>query len=177
MNLNEFVPKIFFAFFFCISVTFAEWNRELLPFLELHCYDCHGDGAKKGGLAMDQLSNDLEDPATFVTWERIYDRAISGEMPPKKILERPSANELAVFSSHLEAPLVDAHLKDKGTVLRRLNRQEYENTLNDLMGTNLRLDSHLPEDGRSHEFDNVGESLSLIDGASEAVYPCGWVGI
>ena len=161
MNLNEFVLKIFFAFFFCVSVTFAEWNRELLPFLELHCYDCHGDGAKKGGLAMDQLSNDLEDPATFVTWERIYDRAMSGEMPPKKILERPSANELAVFSSHLEAPLVDAHLKDKGTVLRRLNRQEYENTLNDLMGTNLRLGSHLPEDGRSHEFDNVGESLSL----------------
>ena len=133
MTLNAFVPKIFVAFFFCISVTFAEWKRELLPFLELHCYDCHGDGARKGGLAMDQLSNDLEDPATFVTWERIYDRAISGEMPPKKILERPSANELAVFSSRLESPLVDAHLKDKGTVLRRLNRQEYENTLNDLM--------------------------------------------
>jgi hypothetical protein len=29
------------------------------------------------------------------------------------------------------------------------------------MGTNLRLGSHLPEDGRSHEFDNVGESLNL----------------
>ena len=156
MNLNVFVPKIFYAFFFCITVTFAEWNRELTPFLELHCYDCHGDGAKKGGLAMDQLSNDLDDPATFVTWERIYDRAMSGEMPPKIILERPSANELAVFLSHLEVPLVDAHLKDKGTVLRRLNRQEYENTLNDLMGTNLRLGSHLPEDGRSHVFDNVG---------------------
>ena len=153
--------RILTAFFFFISVTFAEWNRELLPFLELHCYDCHGDGAKKGGLAMDQLSYDLADPANFVTWERIYDRAMGGEMPPKKILERPSANELAVFSSRLESPLVDAHLKDKGTVLRRLNRQEYENTLNDLMGTTLRLGSHLPEDGRSHEFDNVGESLSL----------------
>ena len=161
MNLNESVPKIFIAFFFCFSVTFAEWKRELLPFLELHCYDCHGDGAKKGGLAMDHLSFDLEDPATFVTWERIYDRATSGEMPPKKIVERPTASELAFFSSHLEVPLVDAHLKDKGTVLRRLNRQEYENTLNDLMGTNLRLGSHLPEDGRSHEFDNVGESLNL----------------
>jgi hypothetical protein len=155
------VHRILTAFFFCTSVIFAEWKRELLPFLELHCYDCHGDGAKKGGLAMDQLSYDLEDPATFVTWERIYDRAMSGEMPPKKILERPSANELAVFSRHLEPPLVDAHSKEKGTVLRRLNRQEYENTLNGLMGTNLRLGSHLPEDGRSHEFDNVGESLNL----------------
>ena len=161
MDLNEFVPKIFFVFFFSLSIALAEWKKDLLPFLELHCYDCHGDGAKKGGLAMDKLSFDLEDPATFVTWERIYDRAISGEMPPKKIAERPSAKELALFSRHLEAPLIDAHLKDKGTVLRRLNRREYENTLNDLMGTNLRLGSHLPEDGRSHEFDNVGESLSL----------------
>ena len=161
MDLNESVPKIFIAFFFCISVTFAEWKRELLPFLELHCYDCHGDGAKKGGLAMDQLSFDLEDPATFVTWERIYDRATSGEMPPKKIVERPTASELAFFSKQLGPPLGNAHSKEKGTVLRRLNRQEYENTLNDLMGTNLRLGSHLPEDGRSHEFDNVGESLNL----------------
>ena len=110
---------------------------------------------------MDQISFDLEDPATFATWEQIYDRAISGEMPPQKILDRPKANELDVFSKHLEPLLIDSHLKHKGTVLRRFNRQEYENTLNDLMGTNLRLASHLPEDGRSHEFDNVGESLSL----------------
>jgi len=113
MDLNEFVPKIFFVFFFSLSIALAEWKKDFLPFLELHCYDCHGDGAKKGGLAMDKLSFDLEDPATFVTWERIYDRAISGEMPPKKIAERPSVNELAVFSSHLEAPLIDAHLKKK----------------------------------------------------------------
>ncbi len=110
---------------------------------------------------MDKISFDLEDPATFATWERIYDRAISGEMPPRKILDRPKANELVVFSKHLEPRLVAAHLKEKGTVLRRLNRQEYENTLNDLMGANLRLAHHLPEDGRSHEFDNVGESLNL----------------
>ena len=55
---------------------------------------------------MDKISFDLEDPATFATWERIYDRAISGEMPPRKIVERPTANELAVFSKLLGRPLV-----------------------------------------------------------------------
>ena len=89
MDLNDFVPKFLFAFFFSLSIAFAEWKKDLVPFLELHCYDCHGDRAKKGGLAMDQLSFDLEGPATFLTWERIYDREISGEMPPKKIEERP----------------------------------------------------------------------------------------
>ena len=151
------IVLLFFSYF----ASAKESHKHIEDFLVVHCYDCHGDGAKKGGLAMDQLSFDLEDPATFVTWERIYDRAISGEMPPQKILDRPMSNELVVFSKHLEPSLVDAHLKEKGTVLRRLNRQEYENTLNDLMGTDLRLSSYLPEDGRSHEFDNVGESLSL----------------
>jgi hypothetical protein len=151
------IVLLFFSYF----AVAKESHKQIEDFLVIHCYDCHGDGAKKGGLAMDQLSFDLEDPATFVTWERIYDRATSGEMPPKKIVERPTASELAFFSKQLGPPLGNAHSKEKGTVLRRLNRQEYENTLNDLMGTNLRLGSHLPEDGRSHEFDNVGESLNL----------------
>ncbi|MCA9070976.1 MAG: DUF1592 domain-containing protein, partial [Planctomycetaceae bacterium] len=58
-------------------------------------------------------------------------------------------------------PITQAHAAQKGTVLRRLNRQEYENTINDLFGTNLDLVSLLPEDGRSHEFENVGEALSI----------------
>ena len=54
-----------------------EWDTGLKPFLELHCYDCHGDGAKKGGLAMDELTDELADPAVFAKWERIYDRALN----------------------------------------------------------------------------------------------------
>lgn len=41
------------------------------------------------------------------------------------------------------------------------NRREYENTLNDLFGVRLNLQQLLPEDGRFHEFDNVGQSLGL----------------
>ena len=28
---------------------------EVFPLLEEYCYDCHGDGAKKGDFAMDEL--------------------------------------------------------------------------------------------------------------------------
>ena len=101
----------------------GEWDTGLKPFLEMHCYDCHGDGAKKGGLAMDELTNKLDDPAVFAKWERIYDRAITGEMPPKKIKERPTVDELKNLRFQLEPFLVAAHEKSKGTVLRRLNRR------------------------------------------------------
>ena len=150
-----------FALASATSVLAAEWDTGLKPFLELHCYDCHGDGAKKGGLAMDELIHELDDPAVFAKWERIYDRALNGEMPPKKIKERPTVDELQNLKLRLEPVLASAHEKAKGTVLRRLNRREYQNAMNDLFGTDLKLEGMLPEDGRSHEFDVVGEALGV----------------
>lgn len=137
------------------------FEKEVSSFLEMHCYDCHGDGQDKGGLDLEALKSDLSDPATFARWELIYDRVEKGEMPPKKVTERPGPGELAEFAGHLAPALMQAHEAEKGTVLRRLNRREYENTMNDLFGTNLRLAEMLPEDGRSHEFDTVGEALGL----------------
>lgn len=135
--------------------------KDLKVFLENHCYDCHGDGMSKGGLDFDELKTDLADPANFAKWELIYDRVEKGEMPPKKVKERPDDDEVSHFGERLFRPLYEAHQKERGTVLRRLNRREYENTMNDLFGTNLKLARMLPEDGRSHEFDNVGEALGL----------------
>ncbi len=129
-------------------------------FLQAHCVDCHGGGATEGGLDLQKLSRDLADPAAFARWERIYDRVNDGEMPPQDAAQ-PASVERTTFIKALHRDLDAAHRAAKGTVLRRLNRREYENTLNDLFGTNLKLADRLPEDGRSHEFDNVGEALNL----------------
>jgi hypothetical protein len=137
-----------------------KFRQDLQPFLKQNCYDCHANGAEEGGLDLGQLGNDLSDPATFAKWERLYDRVRTAEMPPEDALQ-PSDSERTEFLDLLKQPLVAAHTKTKGTVLRRLNRREYQNTMNDLFGTHLDLESMLPEDGRSHEFDNVGESLGI----------------
>lgn len=137
-----------------------DFAKPLAGFLQQYCTDCHAEGSSEGGLAIDTLGRDLTDPATFARWERIFDRVDLREMPPEDS-DQPSDPERDDFSKALREPLIKAHAAAKGTVLRRLNRREYENTLNDLFGTNLDLESLLPEDGRSHEFDNVGESLSI----------------
>jgi hypothetical protein len=155
------ISWIAFLFLGLSNLGAKDWKTELSEILEIHCYDCHGDGAKKGGLAMDELSNKLNDPAVFAKWELIYDRALTGEMPPKKIKDRPTREELSLIHKNLGQALVTQHAKDKGTVLRRLNRREYENAMNDLFGTDLKLEEMLPEDGRSHEFDVVGEALGM----------------
>lgn len=129
-------------------------------FLKQHCFDCHSADAKEGGLDLTALPYDLAKPELFSKWERIHDRIASGEMPPKSA-DQPAAPERTDFVQSLARDLSAAHEAVKGTVLRRLNRREYQNTMNDLFGTNLKLVDLLPEDGRSHEFDNVGESLNV----------------
>ena len=156
----------FFLSLFLVVQPFAvlgqtlKFQRALDPFFEQHCYECHDDSVKKGDLDLFALSGDLNNPEAFSKWERIYDRVSSGEMPPKK-KEQPKAARIAFFRKALGVPLAEAHQARKGTVLRRLNRKEYQNTLNDIFGTNIDLVSILPEDGRSHEFDNIGEALGI----------------
>ena len=148
---------------FIALLPLAVWSADLpvRAFLESHCYDCHADGVAKGGLDLETLGLDLGDAATFAKWEHLFDRVLAGEMPPAKVKTRPSAPELNQFRNALRPELVKAHARHKGTVLRRLNRIEYENTMNDLFGTALELVDYLPEDGRSHEFDNVGAALGV----------------
>ncbi len=52
-----------------------------------------------------------------------------------------------------------ARAGDGRTVLRRLNRVEYENTVRDLLGIQVDLKDVLPMDGSAGGFDNVGEAL------------------
>lgn len=137
-----------------------EFPKDIQSFLTKHCADCHANGAEEGGLDLDKLGNDLSDVATFAKWERLYDRVRTGEMPPEDA-DQPTDADRQKFLRSLNFPLTIAHDNTKGTILRRLNRREYENTMNDLFGTNLNLAGMLPEDGRSHEFDNVGESLGI----------------
>lgn len=130
------------------------------PFFSRYCNDCHAGGEHEGGLSLDELASDLDDPATFAKWERIFDRVENREMPPDDA-DQPSDQHRQGFARLLGDSLSQAHARLKGTVLCRLNRREYQNTLNDLFGTNLDLEDMLPEDGRSHEFNNVGEALGV----------------
>ncbi|MCM8529831.1 MAG: DUF1587 domain-containing protein, partial [Lentisphaeraceae bacterium] len=136
-------------------------NKEFWGFLKNYCYDCHSDGVSKGGLDFDTLSKDLADPETLHKWINIYDQASSGEMPPKKKKKRPSTKDLNTFNQFLNPVLHTASHQNNETVLRRLNVQEYENTINDIFGTKLHISDILAEDSLSNEFDNIGSALGL----------------
>lgn len=138
----------------------TEFNVKHVKFLEEHCADCHQGDDSEGGFDLDKLTTSIQKKENFVRWERVFDRMQAGEMPPKDA-EQPDADLQSKFLTSVIRILHNVHKEQKGTVLRRLNRVEYQNTLNDLFGVDLKLAELLPEDGRAHEFDNVGSALSL----------------
>ncbi len=136
------------------------FDKPLRPFFETYCLDCHTGEEAEGGLDLVALDANLDDAENFATWVLIHDRVRDGIMPPEEF-GPPAHGDLDEFARNLGRALSAAHAVRKGTVLRRLNRREYENTVNDMFGTSLELADMLPADGRSGEFDNVGEALSI----------------
>jgi hypothetical protein len=133
----------------------------LKPFLEAHCTECHDHDLAKGGLDLTAIGYGA-DPGTHTRWVRVFDRVAAGEMPPAK-KPRPEAAQARAFLDALGKDLTAQHLAMRATVLRRLNRIEYRNTVEDLLGCRVPQYEELPEDARSHGFDTNGEALGLSD--------------
>ena len=131
-------------------------------FTEAYCVSCHGAADPKGTLNLDGLATAFDDPAKAAVWVRVYDKVVNGEMPPKR-QSQPEPDERTKFTDHLRDKLHAASLKRQQTdgrvVVRRLNRIEYENTLRDLLGTQVHVRDVLPEDGASAGFDTVSAGL------------------
>ena len=147
-----------------LPVSAAVPTPELLRFLDTHCVECHDADVKKGGLNLADLDFDFEKPDHFALWQRVYERVESGEMPPEK-KPRPEAATVTTFLKSLGDPLLMVDRNDiatRGRVRsRRLTRVEYEHSLHDLLGIDLPLGKHLPEDPESHGFETVASGQQL----------------
>ena len=94
-----------------VSQADADPRRELEPFLEQHCYDCHDDFDPEAGLNLLDLKFDPENETNREAWEKVFHRVESGEMPPKKE-KRPEAGARTGFLKTLKTPLITADKKD-----------------------------------------------------------------
>lgn len=134
-------------------------------FLKKHCFDCHDADTHKGNLDLTSLKTDLADVETFTRWVKVYDRISTGEMPPKK-QARPTKAELEEVTIGLAERLVKAERvrldTENRTLVRRLTRAEYENTIRDLFDMpGIALQDLLPPDGSAFGFDKNSEALDI----------------
>lgn len=117
--------------------------------LENYCLDCHDNDTQKGKLNLETLSFEIsKDIPTAEHWDNILAALNSKEMPPENKRQIPG-DEKAAFLSDLAQQMVVARnvLGDSGgeITMRRLNRREYQNTLETLVGFQPDV-SDLPND-------------------------------
>ncbi len=145
----------------------AIFRDQLLPFLHAHCMDCHTDADAAGGLDLAELSTNLADAEIMRRWVQVHDRVSAGEMPPED-QPRPAEAQKSAALATLSAALTKADRARSDVVLRRLNRNEYENTVRDLFDVYVNVKAHLPPDTPMSGFDNIGEGLAVSAEAAQA---------
>lgn len=142
----------------------AEFHARARPFVDAHCVDCHGPDVQRAGLRLDAVGTDLTDEASLAKWVRVHDMIAAGKMPPRRS-EKPVKPEVEQFTRWLHGQLHETSLarqQAKGRVLvRRLNSTEYENTIRELVGTQVRVKEMLPAESSVGGFDNVSSALDF----------------
>ncbi len=140
------------------------FQSRVLPLLERYCIDCHMTESSEAGIVLDRFDNQAEAIKEGKTWLRVRDALESRIMPPAN-RPQPSLEERDAIAGWIENDFLAAECgKQPGSapvVIRRLNRQEYNNTIRDLLGLDLHLADSFPPDDIGFGYDNVGSALNM----------------
>jgi hypothetical protein len=133
-------------------------------FLKTNCIECHGPTKQKGDVTLHIYHNEASVLKDRRVWETVLEKLQAGEMPPKK-KARPDKAQAEAFVKTIEGIFYRHDLvtpRDPGHVtIRRLNRNEYNNTVRDLCGVDVHPAEDFPSDEIGQGFDNIGDVLSI----------------
>ncbi|PQO38988.1 hypothetical protein C5Y96_03710 [Blastopirellula marina] len=138
----------------------ADFSK-IQPVLENYCYGCHGHGADEGGVVLDTLHENPE--AAQKTWVAVLKNMRSQTMPPAD-QDQPTIEERELVGKWIQTNIfkLDPKNPDPGRVtIRRLNRDEYRYTIEDLFGYRYKVDENFPPDDTGYGFDTIGDVLSM----------------
>ena len=127
-----------------------------------YCLACHNDSLATADLSLQGL--DFADTAQHAeTMEKMVKKLRAHMMPPSN-MPRPPFETYEIMTTWLESELdrawATAPNPGRVTPLHRMNRYEYNNSVNDLLGLNVDVMDLLPGDPTADgSFDNIAESL------------------
>ena len=142
-----------------------EFKKTIKPLLTRYCIDCHGKEEPEGELSLATFTDEASAKKDAKTWEKVMNVLKLGTMPPPDYDPMPTRQEKQFIIGWVDVTFhqVDCNLGyDPGRVtLRRLNRNEYNNTIRDLIGIEGDFSKDFPSDDVGYGFDNMGDVLSL----------------
>jgi len=157
-----------------LSLLAASASAEPPKAFQRYCYECHADGMSKGKIDLDEMFTPDGVKKQQREWEKAW-KIVRHEFMPPLGADKPSPEERKAITDWIakEVFAVDFTRPDPGRVtIRRLNRVEYENSVQDLFGydfaadqayssdgagATMRLRDRLPPDDTAFGFDNIGD--------------------
>lgn len=140
------------------------WNANGRMLITEFCIDCHNKDFQEAEL---DLETGLEASEMFAQrghWEKILQRVRFGSMPPEDSAQPTDQQRTALVTSIEEVIYgsgCDLDPKPGRVTVHRLNRAEYNNTIRDIFGQDLRPADAFPSDEVGAGFDNNSDVLSL----------------
>lgn len=146
------------------------FESEVKPLLEKHCYKCHNREKNEGELNLARIRDHARATERPQMWERIVKRVQDKEMPPEGEPEMTNAERAQLLAWVASLPKGDdcrrlatdetQNFYPGHVMSRRLTRTEYNNSVRDLIGIDLRPGNDFPSDGSGGEgFDTTGDTL------------------
>ena len=137
----------------------AKERQQVQKFLNSFCVVCHGKETAEAGLRLDQMALKDWNDANLI--DDIFTAIEFGEMPPEDAPKHPEARQLHHLNKLLNRQLHSLAESQKPGMLKRLSRIEYQNTINDVFGTDFALIDQLPLDNIDGGFNNNADNLHL----------------
>ncbi len=142
-----------------------QFAQTVRPFVTQYCFPCHS-GAKpaaqldlKSYTTLDAVAGD------HARWALVREKLMAREMPPQTMPQPPAEarQQVVDWIQAFRATEARKNAGDPGPILaRRLSNAEYDYTIRDLTGVDLRPAHEFPVDpANASGFDNSGESLSM----------------
>jgi len=144
-------------------------HEDLTAVVRRVCSVCHNDRQLTGNLSLQHFNVGTAASEAPETAEKIIAKLRAGMMPPPGI-PRPAGDTLQSLVETLESLIgraAAANPNPGNRVFQRLNRAEYERSVEDLLGLQIRAGDYLPLDTKSANFDNIADvqmlSPTLLD--------------
>jgi hypothetical protein len=149
--------------------TSSELDDQLNAVVERYCERCHSDARLTGNMTLERF--DVGEPhADAELAEKVIHKLRAGMMPPAGA-RRPSEDTLALLATTLENTLDELARRNPEPGYRtfqRLNRAEYEGSVQALFGLDIDASAFLPTETISESFDNIADmqmlSATLLEG-------------
>ncbi len=164
-------PHANYVAWFCLAVSLhttivhgSPFDEQIQPFLKAYCFDCHEGDQAEAGITLNTYMESDAKTINRDAWLRVL-RQVEGKAMPPADADQPTEDEIETLLAWIQdfalKPDCSGEERPGRVTIRRLNREEYNNTVQDLFQITIRPADVFPSDDIGFGFDTVGDVLTI----------------